>query len=191
MLDFECVLNTGMNHKDLLMTLQIETYYRLPSLYCEVYQEPEGRGKLFWIYSLQYDNRFIQLIQYFGDTYNIPKGRGIEEIFTNPHFVKEYQKANPAQCVIIPAEKMAIFHKINNEGLPKDVHYPSGCDGHEYLLKTYGKTNEEYRSWIEIPKEWNLFAELTETLIEVAGWDKSYDCQFRGNAIKDKNDNAV
>ena len=52
-LDFECVLNTGMNPKDLLMTLQIETCSRsVPSLYSEVYQLPDGTGKLYWAFKI-------------------------------------------------------------------------------------------------------------------------------------------
>ena len=178
MLDFECVLNTGMNPKDLLMTLMIDTCYHTPSLYCEVFQEPDGGGKLYWVYSLQYNNRIIQLLKDFCDAFSITKDKGIEEIFANPYFIKEYQKVNPAQWVDVPAEKMVIVRKIVNEGLPKDVHYPSGCDGHEYYLTTYGKIKQEYQTWIVIPKEWKLFAELIAMLIEVAGWKQTYNCQL-------------
>ena len=63
MLDFECVLNTGMNPKDLLLTLKIETCYRsAPSLYCEVFRMPDGRGMLYWRNSLQFDNSIIEFI---------------------------------------------------------------------------------------------------------------------------------
>ena len=84
MLDFERILNTGMNPKDSLLSLEIETCYRsAPSLYCEVFRMPDGSGMLYWRTSLQFDNRIIQLIQHFGETYNIPKDRGIKEIFSD------------------------------------------------------------------------------------------------------------
>lgn len=192
MLDFECVLENGMDSKDLLLSLIIETCYRsAPSLYCEVYQKAGGGGKLCWRYSLQYDNRIIQLIQHFGETYNIPKDRGIKEIFSEPLFVKEYQMINPAQAVSISAAKMHVVYKIIEEGMPKDVHFPSGCDGHEYYLTLYGIIKQEYQAWVHIPKEWDLFAELIAMLIEVAGWKQIYNCHYnhfglcRGQNLED------
>ena len=122
MLAFECKLNTGMNPKDLLLTLEIETCYRsAPSLYCEVFRMPDGSGMLYWIYSLQFDNRIIEFINNFRDVHYITKDKGIEEMFANPHFVKEYQKINPLQVACISTEKMRVVYKIVNEGLPKDV----------------------------------------------------------------------
>ena len=192
MLDFECVLNTGMNPKDLLLTLEIETCYRsAPSLYCEVFRMPDGSGMLYWRTSLQFDNRIIQLIQHFGETYNIPKDRGIKEIFSDPLFVKEYQRINPPQAVSIPTAKMHVVYKIIEEGLPKDVQYPHGLDGHEYYLTTCGIIKQEYQAWVHIPKEWGLFAKLIAMLIEVAGWKQIYNCQFyhfglcRGQNLED------
>ena len=168
MLAFECKLNTGMNPKDLLLTLEIETCYRsAPSLYCEVFRMPDGSGMLYWIYSLQFDNRIIEFINNFRDVHYITKDKGIEEMFANPHFVKEYQKINPLQVACISTEKMRVVYKIVNEGLPKDVQYPHGLDGHEYYLTTYGKTKQEYQAWIEIPSEWGRFAELVEMLIDI------------------------
>ena len=176
MLDFECVLNTGMNPKDLLLTLEIETCYRsAPSLYCEVFRMPDGSGMLYWRNSLQFDNRIIEFINNFSDVYNITKDKGIEEIFANPHFVKEYQKINPVKIACISTEKMQVVYKIVNEGLPKDVQFPHGLDGHEYYLKTYGKTNQ---AWIEIPSEWGRFAELVEMLIDAGNWNRCYKCQY-------------
>ena len=100
MLDFERILNTGMNPKDSLLSLEIETCYRsAPSLYCEVFRMPDGSGMLYWRTSLQFDNRIIQLIQHFGETYNIPKDRGIKEIFSDPLFFFFYQRINPAQAI--------------------------------------------------------------------------------------------
>ena len=51
----------------------------------------------------------------------------------------------------------------------------------KYYLKTYGKTKREYQSWVEIPKEWGMFAELIRVLIEVAGWKQDYKCQGGNN----------
>ena len=192
MLDFERILNTGMNPKDSLLSLEIETCYRsAPSLYCEVFRMPDGSGMLYWRTSLQFDNRIIQLIQHFGETYNIPMDRRIEEIFSDPLFVKKYQRINPAQAVSIPAAKMHVVYKIIEEGLPKDVQYPHGLDGHEYYLTTYGIIKQEYQAWVHIPKEWSLFTELIAMLIEVAGWKQTYNCQFyhfglcRGQNLED------
>ena len=178
MLDFECILENGISSKDLLMSLIIETCYRsAPSLYCEMYQESDGSGKLCWRYSLQYNNRIIQLIKHFGDSYNIPEDKGIEDVFSDPHFVKEYQKINPAQSIRIPAEKMHVVYKIIHDGLPKNVQYPHGLDGHEYYLTTYGTTKQEYSAWVAIPNEWGTFAELMEILIEAGNWNRCYKCQ--------------
>ena len=192
MLDFERILNTGMNPKDSLLSLEIETCYRsAPSLYCEVFRMPDGSGMLYWRTSLQFDNRIIQLIQHFGETYNIPKDRGIKEIFSDPLFVKEYLRINPAQAVSIPAAKMHVVYKIIEEGLPKNVQYPHGLDGHEYYLTTCGIIKQEYQAWVHIPKEWGLFAKLIAMLIEVAGWKQIYNCQFyhfglcRGQNLED------
>ena len=179
MLDFERVLNTGIDPKDLLLSLEIETCYRsAPSLYCEVFRMPDGRGMLYWRNSLQFDNRIIEFINNFSDVYNITKDKGIEEIFANPHFVKEYQKINPVKIACISTEKMQVVYKIVNEGLPKDVQFPHGLDGHEYYLKTYGKTKQEYQAWIEIPSEWGRFAELVEMLIDAGNWNRCYKCQY-------------
>ena len=176
MLDFECVLNTGMNHKDLLMTLQIETCFRsVPSLYSEVYQLPDGTGILYWVFALK-SNKLLQIIHDYSNKHKLPQNLGLEEIFKQQFFVEEYQKVNPAQMVCISKEKMPVVYKIVNEGLPKDVQYPSGLDGHEYYLKTYGKIKREYQSWIEIPKEWETFAELISVLIEAADWKQDYKC---------------
>ena len=82
MLDFERVLNTGIDPKDLLLSLEIETCYRsAPSLYCEVFRMPDGRGMLYWRNSLQFDNRIIEFINNFSDVYNITKDKGIEHYF--------------------------------------------------------------------------------------------------------------
>ena len=186
MFDLECVLNTGMKTEDLLMTLQIETCYRsAPSLYSEVYQLPDGSGKLYWLYELK-SSDMIRLIRDYRDKYKLPQKLGVEEIFKEPHFVAEYQKINPPQMVTIPKEKMPVIYKIINEGLPKDVHYPSGADGHVYYLKTYGRNKQEYQTWIEIPKEWETFAVLINTLVEAAGWNQGYSCYFGSNVIKYK-----
>lgn len=183
MLDFECVLNTGMNPKDLLMTLQIETCSRsVPSLYSEVYQLPDGTGKLYWAFALK-SNKMFQLIDDYSNKHNLPQNMGLEEIFKQQLFVEEYQKINPIQMVCIPKEKMPVIYKIVNEGLPKDVQYPSGLDGHEYYLKTYGKIKREYQSWVEIPREWGTFAELIVNLIEAAGWKQDYNCHFYNSVI--------
>ena len=179
MLAFECKLNTGMNPKDLLLTLEIETCYRsAPSLYCEVFRMPDGSGMLYWIYSLQFDNRIIEFINNFRDVHYITKDKGIEEMFANPHFVKEYQKINPLQVACISTEKMRVVYKIVNEGLPKDVQFPHGLDGHEYYLTTYGKTKQKYQAWIAIPKEWGRFAEFVEMLIDAGNWNRCYKCQY-------------
>ncbi len=191
MLDLECVLNTGMKTEDLLMTLQIETCYRsAPSLYSEVYQLPDGTGKLYWVYELK-SSDMIQLIRDYTHIYELPQTMRTEEIFKEPNFVAEYQKINPLQVVTIPKEKMPVIYKIINEGLPKDVHYPSGLDGHVYCLKTYGKNKQKYQSWIEIPKEWETFAELISLLIEAAGWKQGYSCYFGSNVIKYNNDETT
>ena len=177
MLDFECVLNTGMDPKYLLMTLQIETCSRsAPSLYSEVYQLPDGTGKLYWVFELN-GNRLFQFIRDYSNKHKLPQNMGLEEIFKQRHFIEEYQKINPAQMVCIPKEKMPVIYKIVNEGLPKDVQYPSGLDGHEYYLKTYGKIKREYQSWVGIPKEWKTFAKLICVLIEAADWKQDYKCQ--------------
>ena len=179
MLDFERVLNTGIDPKDLLLSLEIETCYRsAPSLYCEVFRMPDGRGMLYWRNSLQFDNRIIEFINNFSDVYNITKDKGIEEIFANPHFVKEYQKINPVKIACISTEKMRVVYKIVNEGLPKDVQFPHGLDGHEYYLTTYGKTKQKYQAWIAIPKEWGRFAEFVEMLIDAGNWNRCYKCQY-------------
>ena len=179
MLDFERVLNTGIDPKDLLLTLEIETCYRsAPSLYCEVFRMPDGSGMLYWRNSLQFDNRIIEFINNFCDVHYITKDKGIKEIFANPHFVKGYQKINPVKIACISTEKMQVVYKIVNEGLPKDVQFPHGLDGHEYYLKTYGKTKQEYQAWIEIPSEWGRFAELVEMLIDAGNWNRCYKCQY-------------
>ena len=168
-----------MNPKDLLLTLEIETCYRsAPSLYCEVFRMPDGSGMLCWRNSLQFDNRIIEFINNFCDVYKITKDKGIEEIFANPHFVKEYQKINPVQVACISTEKMRVVYKIVHEGLPKDVQYPHGLDGHEYYLTTYGKTKQKFQAWIAIPKEWDRFAELVEMLIDAGNWNRCYKCQY-------------
>ena len=191
MLDFECVLNTGMDPKDLLMTLQIETCSRsAPSLYSEVIQLPDGTGKLYWVFELN-RNRLLQFIHDYSNKHKLPQNMGLEEIFKQRHFIEEYQKINPAQMVCIPKEKMPVIYKIVNEGLPKDVQYPSGLDGHEYYLKTYGKIKREYQSWVEIPKEWNTFAKLISVLIEAADWKQDYKCHFSSNVKKYNNDEAT
>ena len=46
----------------------------------------------------------------------------------------------------------------------------------KYYLKTYGKIKREYQSWVEIPKEWETFAELISVLIEAADWKQDYKC---------------
>ena len=179
MLDFERVLNTGIDPKDLLLTLEIETCYRsAPSLYCEVFRMPDGRGMLYWRNSLQFDNRIIEFINNFRDVHYITKDKGIKEIFANPHFVKEYQKINPVKITCISTEKMRVVYKIVHEGLPKDIQYPHGLDGHEYYLTTYGKTKQKYQAWIAIPKEWGRFAELVEMLIDAGNWNRCYKCQY-------------
>lgn len=187
MLDFECVLNTGMNPKDLLMTLQIETWYRsAPSLYSEVFQMPDGSGRLYWVYELKRSD-MIQLIRDYCDKYKLSKIMGVEEVFKQPRFIEEYQKVNPVQTVCISKEKMPVIYKIVNEGLPEEVQHASGADGHEYYLKTYGKTKQKYQSWVEIPKEWGVFAELIATLIEAAGWKQDYNCRFCNSVIRRSN----
>lgn len=179
MLDFERVLNTGIDPKDLLLTLEIETCYRsAPSLYCEVFRMPDGSGMLYWINSLQFDNRINEFINNFRDVHYITKDKRIKEIFANPHFVKEYQKINPVKIACISTEKMRVVYKIVHEGLPKDVQYPHGLDGHEYYLTTYGKTKQKYEVWIEIPSEWGRFAELVEMLIDEGNWNRCYKCQY-------------
>ena len=192
MLDFERVLNTGIDPKDLLLSLEIETCYRsAPSLYCEVFRMPDGRGMLYWRNSLQFDNRIIEFINNFRDVHYITKDKGIKEIFANPHFVKGYQKINPVKIACISTEKMRVVYKIVHEGLPKDVQYPHGLDGHEYYLTTCGIIKQEYQAWVHIPKEWGLFAKLIAMLIEVAGWKQIYNCQFyhfglcRGQNLED------
>lgn len=50
----------------------------------------------------------------------------ITNIFKHPRFVEEYQKVNPAKWITVPIEEMSIIYRIINEGLSKDVHYPSG-----------------------------------------------------------------
>ena len=77
-------------------------------------------------------------------------------------------------------------YRIINEGLHKDVHYPSGLDGHEYDLKTYGKIKQEYQAWVQIPKEWGTFAELIATMIRVAGWTKKYNCRIEKQIIREE-----
>ena len=179
MLDFERVLNTGIDPKDLLLSLEIETCYRsAPSLYCEVFRMPDGRGMLYWRNSLQFDNRIIEFINNFCDVHYITKDKGIEEIFAYPNFVKEYQKINPVQVACISTEKMRVVYKIVHEGLPKDVQYPHGLDGHEYYLTTYGKTKQKFQAWIAIPKEWGRFAEFVEMLIDAGNWNRCYKCQY-------------
>ena len=188
MLDFERVLNTGIDPKDLLLTLEIETCYRsAPSLYCEVFRMPDGRGMLYWRNSLQFDNRIIEFINNFSDVYNITKDKGIKEIFANPHFVEEYQKINPVQVACISTKKMRVVYKIVHEGLPKDVQYPHGLDGHEYYLTTYGKTKQKFQAWIAIPKEWDRFAELVEMLIDAGNWNRCYKCQVNRCVTNDCN----
>ena len=188
MLDFERVLNTGIDPKDLLLSLEIETCYRsAPSLYCEVFRMPDGRGMLYWRNSLQFDNRIIEFINNFSDVYKITKDKGIEEIFANPHFVKEYQKINPVQVACISTEKMRVVYKIVHEGLPKDFQYPHGLDGHEYYLTTYGKTKQKFQAWIAIPKEWDRFAELVEMLIDAGNWNRCYKCQVNRCVTNDCN----
>ena len=183
MLDFECVLNTGMNPKDLLLTLEIETCYRsAPSLYAEVYQMADGTGRLYWLYELE-SSRLLQLCRDFRIKYDLPREMSITNIFKHPRFVEEYQKTNHAKRISVPIEEMSIIYRIINEGLPKDVHYPSGLDGHEYYLKTYGKINQEYQAWVEIPKEWRTFAELITTMIRVAGWTWKYNCRIEKQII--------
>ena len=178
MLDFECVLNTGMNTKDLLLSLEIETWYRSsPSIYSEVYRMPNGSGRLYFVYEMK-SSRLLLLIRNYCKKYYVPREIGLEEIFKRQNFAKEYRKFNPAQMVIIPKDKMPVIYKIINEGLPKDVYYPSGLDGHEYRLNTYGKVKQEYQSWVVIPKEWGLFSTLIETLISIGCWDSIYDCAF-------------
>ena len=77
MLDFECVLNTGMNHKDLLMTLQIETCFRsVPSLYSEVYQLPDGTGILYWVFALK-SNKLLQIIHDYSNKHKLPQNLGL------------------------------------------------------------------------------------------------------------------
>ncbi len=124
MLDFECVLNTDMNPKELLLTLGIETCYRsAPSLYSEVYQMPDGTGRLYWLYELE-SSRMIQLCRDFRVKYALPQEMSITDIFKHPRFVEEYQKINPVKRISVPIEEMSIIYRIINEGLPKDVHYP-------------------------------------------------------------------
>ena len=186
MLDFECFLNTGMNPKDLLMQLKIETCYcSAPSLYSEVYQMPDGTGRLYWLYELE-SSRLIQLCRDFRIKYDLPQKMSISNIFKHPRFVEEYQKINPAKWITVPIEEMSILYGIINEGLPKDVHYPSGLDGHEYYLKTYGKIKQEYQAWVEIPKEWGMFAELITTMIRVAGWTWKYNCRIEKQIIREE-----
>ena len=191
MLDLECVLNTGMKTKDLLMTLQIETCYRsAPSLYSEVYQLPDGTGRLYWVSEMK-SSDMIRFIRDYSNKYKLPQTMGVDEIFKQARFIEEYQKINPSQTVTIPKEKMPVIYKIINEGLPKDVHYPSGADGHVYYLKTYGRNKQEYQSWIEIPKEWGTFAELINALVETAVWQQGYKCQFGCNVKKCNNDETT
>ena len=186
MLDFECFLNTGMNPKDLLMQLKIETCYRsAPSLYSAVYQISNGIGRLYWLYELE-SSRLIQLCRDFRIKYDLPQKMSISNIFKHPRFVEEYQKTNPAKRISVPIEEMSIIYRIINEGLPKDVQYPSGLDGHEYYLKTYGKIKQEYQAWVEIPKEWGTFAELIATMIRVAGWTWKYNCRIEKQIIREE-----
>ncbi len=184
MLDFECVLNTGLNTKDLLLSLEIETWYRSsPSIYSEVYQMPDGSGRLFFVYEMK-SSRLLQLIRDYCDKYDVPREAGVEAIFMQSNFVKEYQNVNPAQLAYIPKDAMPVIYKVINEGLPKEVHYPTGLDGHVYHLKTYGTVKQEYQSWVAIPKEWELFSVLVETLISIGCWNDIYDCAFGKKTCK-------
>ena len=187
MLDFECILNTGMNPESLLLSLKVETWYRsVPSLYSEVFQMLDGSGRLYWVYEMK-SSDIIQLIKDYRDKLKLSQKIGVEEIFKQPLFIEEYQKINPAKMVCIPKEKMPVIYKIVNEGLLEDVRQASGADGHEYYLKIYGKTKQEYQSWVEIPKEWGIFAELIATLIEAAGWKQNYNCRFCNSVIRRSN----
>ena len=181
---FECFLNTSMNPEDLLMQLKIETCYRsAPSLCSEVYKMPDGTGRLYWLYELE-SSRLLQLCRDFRIKYDLPLKMSISNIFKHPCFVEEYRKINPVKRISVPIEEMSIIYRIINKGLPKDVHYPSGLDGHKYYLKTYGKLKQEYQAWMEIPKEWGTFAELITTMIRIAGWTRKYNCRIEKQIIR-------
>ncbi len=178
MLDFERIINTGEEPKALLMTLTIETSYRsAPSLYAEVFRIPDGTGVLYWLYELN-SNHLVQLIKDYSNKNNIPLNKRVEEVCKQPCFIEEYQKINPVQSAAITKDKMPVIYKIINEGLPKDVKYPHGLDGHEYYLSTYGKKQEEYRAWSVIPNEWGIFDKLITTLVEIGNWNSCYRCSF-------------
>lgn len=182
MYDFERIIHTGRKLEDRLLSLSIETCYRsAPSLYSEIFLNPDGTGSLYWVYEMK-PGRFLQLIKDFNKKYNPGKALKVTDIFNHPDFIDEYQKFNPPRSARIGTDLMPVIHRIVEEGLPTDVRHHSGADGHEYYLTTYGIRTSMYRSWVWVPKEWLLFSELLNVLISAGCWDKSYGCQIINNS---------